>query len=153
MIIKTMNVEMGHHFFNDESPSLKQWCNDHCFNERGEGLLDFHVNFDHFPAFIIGKYDFAGINIHEWPKIREFKNVLFRKPSGDDDYPYDKIMLPGDIEPVKYHLSLHPNVTHTLDYTGTVKIFFKVIKDTKNIILHSLDITHYDTGMYIRRFF
>ena len=38
IIIKTMNVEMGHHFFNDESPSLKQWCNDHCFNERGEGL-------------------------------------------------------------------------------------------------------------------
>merc|ERR1711936_312321 len=65
--------------------------------------------------------------------------------NNDEEYPYNNIMLPGDLHPLKYHLLLHPNVTHTLDYTGHVKIMFQVVKETSDIILHSLDINHYDT--------
>ena len=69
--------------------------------------------------------------------------------SNDEMFPYHDIMLPGNIEPLRYHVTLHPNVTHSFDYTGTVKVCFRVKKETNDIVLHSLDITHYDTGLLI----
>ncbi|KHN79120.1 Endoplasmic reticulum aminopeptidase 1 [Toxocara canis] len=54
-------------------------------------------------------------------------------------YPWRSIRLPEKIRPLTYKLRLHPNLT-TSTLSGSVQIELKVVKPTKAIVLHALDL-------------
>lgn len=59
--------------------------------------------------------------------------------SDQGKYPwYDNIKLPKDIEPIKYRVYLHPNITDgKFGFTGNVRVLLKVNHATDTIVLHS----------------
>lgn len=69
---------------------------------------------------------------------------LARSTDSDKDFPHKNILLPKDIQPERYQVYLHPNLT-TFDFHGGVKIDVTCEKPTKHILLHMkhLNITSY----------
>lgn len=53
-------------------------------------------------------------------------------------FPWTSLRLPTSVRPVKYEISLHPNLT-TMNFTGSVTITLVVLQDTTKVILHSSD--------------
>jgi aminopeptidase N len=52
-------------------------------------------------------------------------------------FPWKRMRLPNNLQPISYKLFLHPNLT-TLDYTGHVEIDIQVINETNILIFHQL---------------
>jgi hypothetical protein len=59
-------------------------------------------------------------------------------------FPWKRIRLPKDIQPDRYKLWLHPNLT-TLDLTGSVEIDVQVKTETNLLVIHqqNLNITFF----------
>ncbi|XP_044518546.1 leucyl-cystinyl aminopeptidase [Gracilinanus agilis] len=51
-------------------------------------------------------------------------------------FPWAQIRLPQNIMPLQYELNIYPNLT-TMQFEGSVEIKVRVLKVTRNIILHS----------------
>ncbi|KAM9101063.1 leucyl-cystinyl aminopeptidase [Sarcophilus harrisii] len=51
-------------------------------------------------------------------------------------FPWAQIRLPQNIIPLRYELTIHPNLT-TMKFKGSVEIKIQALKVTQNIILHS----------------
>ncbi|XP_018415731.1 PREDICTED: leucyl-cystinyl aminopeptidase [Nanorana parkeri] len=51
-------------------------------------------------------------------------------------FPWTKIRLPSSIIPLKYDISLNPNLT-TMEFSGSVQIKMQIVEDTKTVVLHS----------------
>ncbi|XP_043819667.1 leucyl-cystinyl aminopeptidase [Dromiciops gliroides] len=51
-------------------------------------------------------------------------------------FPWAQIRLPQNIMPLRYELTIYPNLT-TMEFSGSVEIQIQVLKVTQNIILHS----------------
>lgn len=59
-------------------------------------------------------------------------------------FPWKNIRLPKDLQPDRYKLWLHPNLT-SLELSGNVEIDVDVVKETNLIIIHqqNLNITFF----------
>lgn len=55
-------------------------------------------------------------------------------------FPWNNVRLPTFIKPLRYNITIHPNIT-TLDVKGQVSIEFMVEKETHFIVLHSKNLT------------
>ena len=55
-------------------------------------------------------------------------------------FPWRDIRLPPFVKPLRYNITIHPNLT-TLEVKGQVAIEFLVTEDTKFIVLHSHNLT------------
>ena len=64
---------------------------------------------------------------------RHTKNKLGRLAR--NEFPYPDLRLPGDLEPLRYRIYLHPNLT-TFNVFGSTRILFRCLKPTKKVILH-----------------
>lgn len=51
-------------------------------------------------------------------------------------FPWTKSRLPSSIIPLKYDISLHPNLT-TMEFSGSVQIKMQIVEDTNTVVLHS----------------
>ena len=57
-----------------------------------------------------------------------------------NEFPYSEIRLPKDLEPLRYRIYLHPNLT-TFTVVGSTRILFRCVNPTKKVILHFRDNT------------
>ena len=67
-----------------------------------------------------------------------------------DDYngTSTNIRLPKDLQPTTYNVFLELDLNSTFDFSGTVEIFFKCVKATKRVILHSEKLNITDFSLY-----
>ncbi|XP_018327042.1 endoplasmic reticulum aminopeptidase 1 isoform X2 [Agrilus planipennis] len=55
-------------------------------------------------------------------------------------FPWNNIRLPTFVKPIRYNITIHPNLT-TLDVKAQISVLFFVEKDTQFIVLHAKNIT------------
>ncbi|XP_023173795.2 aminopeptidase N [Drosophila hydei] len=71
---------------------------------------------------------------------------------GASDGPkYDQdVRLPSSIQPLKYNITLEPQMSGNFSFTGSVQIRVRVLEDCYNITMHveDLNITRNDVGVY-----
>lgn len=70
---------------------------------------------------------------------------------GDDGPKYDQdVRLPRSIRPLKYNITLVPQMSGNFSFTGTVQIRIHVLEDCYNITMHAeeLNITRNDVAVY-----
>lgn len=65
-------------------------------------------------------------------------NCIFERSVGEP-FPWFLPNLPNNVRPLRYTLTIHPNLT-TLDVKGQVTIEFHVEKETNFIVLHSQEL-------------
>ncbi|XP_071654206.1 endoplasmic reticulum aminopeptidase 1 isoform X2 [Temnothorax longispinosus] len=67
------------------------------------------------------------------------ENAVPRMENGEV-FPWDNIRLPAFAHPIRYNITMHPNLT-TLEFRGRVTIEFFVDEETKFIVFHSKNLT------------
>ncbi|CAM1502388.1 Fc.00g043720.m01.CDS01 [Cosmosporella sp. VM-42] len=87
------------------------------------------------------------------PTITQKRHCSYRRAmyrNGDDvasashDLSHGRQVLPTNVKPVHYDLTLEPNF-ETFEYEGTVVIDFDVVDDTTSIALNTVDLTIHET--------
>ncbi|XP_077259452.1 endoplasmic reticulum aminopeptidase 1 isoform X1 [Temnothorax americanus] len=71
--------------------------------------------------------------------IDDEENAVPRMENGEV-FPWDNIRLPAFAHPIRYNITMHPNLT-TLEFRGRVTIEFFVDEETKFIVFHSKNLT------------
>lgn len=74
-----------------------------------------------------------------------------KQSHGNDGPKYDQdVRLPRSIQPLKYNITLVPQMSGNFSFTGTVQIRIRVIEDCYNITMHAeeLNITRNDVAVY-----
>ncbi|XP_050965784.1 leucyl-cystinyl aminopeptidase isoform X2 [Labeo rohita] len=74
------------------------------------------------------------------PKTNSTMNSIYPISTNGEVFPWTELRLPSSVHPVHYNISLYPNLT-LMTFQGSVSILVEVLHETKNIVLHSSDMS------------